>query len=102
MSTPTLMATLQNVLDPNVDTLILAECVLAYLSPESSIAMLEQLSSILNRPFAVCYEMCVAGDDQVETSSIPAPPSKFGRVMLSNLQVSYSVLLIGDSATMLY
>lgn len=87
-STSTIMAKLERVLDPNVDTLILAECVLAYLSQESSIAMLEQLSSILNRPFALCYEMCVAGDDHVETPSDPTPPSKFGAVMLNNLQVS--------------
>jgi hypothetical protein len=87
------MANLQSVLDPNVDTLILAECVLAYLSPESSNAMLERIASILNRTFAVCYEMCVAGDDHVGVLSDPTPPSKFGTVMLNNLQVSIELLM---------
>lgn len=69
-----------------MDTLILAECVLAYLSPESSSVLLQHLSTLLNRPFAICYEMCVAGDDPLEAA---AQPSKFGTVMLNNLQVRF-------------
>jgi hypothetical protein len=79
-----LTETLLGALDPDVDTLILAECVLAYLSPDSSNALLRHLSSLLHRPFAICYEMCVAGDEQIDADA--APPSKFGTVMLSNLQ----------------
>lgn len=81
---------MKSVLDPSLDTLILAECVLAYLSPESSSKLLQHLSTLLDRPFAICYEMCVAGDDASETA---AQPSKFGTVMLSNLQVRCSYLM---------
>ncbi|UZJ52458.1 hypothetical protein CBS101457_001778 [Exobasidium rhododendri] len=73
---------LKAVLNPDLDTLILAECVLAYLSPASSSALLRYLATLVYRPCAVCYEMCVAGDVESET----AEPSKFGTVMLNNLQ----------------
>lgn len=70
-------------LDPNKETLIIAECVLAYLSPQESNSLLSFLGNILTRPSALCYEMCVAGGD---ATSPDAPPSRFGSVMLSNLQ----------------
>lgn len=73
-------------LDGNVDTLIIAECVLAYLSPEASKRLLEALGRLLNRASAVCYEMCVAGDQR--GSNDDGSPSRFGTVMLHNLQVS--------------
>ncbi|MCO5570010.1 hypothetical protein L7F22_023725 [Adiantum nelumboides] len=75
---------LQGVLDPTLDTLILAECVLAYLHPASSTSLLQHLAETLERPYAICYEMCVAGD----ASGDAAEPSKFGAVMLNNLQGS--------------
>lgn len=83
------MKRLESVLDPTVDTLILAECVLAYMAPEESNALLAYLGRFLQRPFAVCYEMCVAGsDDTGLASALQAPPSRFGNVMLANLEVS--------------
>lgn len=74
---------LEKQLDTNKETLIIAECVLAYLSPQESNALLSFLGKLLKRPSALCYEMCVAGDD---TAIRDAPPSRFGSVMLSNLQ----------------
>lgn len=74
---------LQGMLDPTLDTLILAECVLAYLHPTSSTSLLQHLAATLDNPYAICYEMCVAGD----ASGDAAEPSKFGAVMLNNLQV---------------
>lgn len=80
---------IQNVLDPNKDTMILAECVLAYLSPKESATLLRNLSNILQKPFAICYEMCVAG----ETTSAEAEPDKLGAVMLTNLQVRICTMI---------
>lgn len=74
---------IQAALDPNLDTLILAECVLAYLTPDSSNRLLQHLSNFFTRPFAICYEMCVAGDD---VDLLEAEPDKFGAVMMANLQ----------------
>lgn len=73
---------LERYLDPNIDTLIIAECVLAYLSPDASNALLAYFGSLLSKPCAICYEMCVAGD----VSDAEADPSRFGYVMLSNLE----------------
>ncbi|PWN34968.1 S-adenosyl-L-methionine-dependent methyltransferase, partial [Meira miltonrushii] len=70
-------------LDSSKETLIIAECVLAYLSPGESNALLSFLGKLLSQPSALCYEMCVAGDDAIIRD---APPSRFGSVMLSNLQ----------------
>lgn len=70
-------------LDANKETLIIAECVLAYLLPQESNSLLSFLGKLVNRPSALCYEMCVAGDDPI---ILKAPPSRFGSVMLSNLQ----------------
>jgi hypothetical protein len=46
-------------------------------------ALLEYFASLVKRPYAICYEMCVAGDTKEEV----AQESKFGNVMLNNLQV---------------
>lgn len=70
-------------LDPNKETLIIAECVLAYLSPQESNTLLSFLGQLIKRPSGLCYEMCVAGDNDTIRE---APPSRFGSVMLSNLQ----------------
>lgn len=83
-SSDALTDALKKVLDPTLDTLILAECVLTYLSPKDSTSLLQHLGTLLDRPYAICYEMCISGDTPAEV----AEPSKFGTVMLNNLQVS--------------
>lgn len=72
--------------DTEAPTLILAECVLAYLDPRNSRALLDLLRRKLKRPAAICYEMCIAGPSST-LDGVPAP-SRFGNVMLSNLEVS--------------
>lgn len=81
---------IESTIDPSLDTLILAECVLTYMSPQDSNALLEYLGALLKRPFAICYEMCVAGD---AATSASAPPSRFGNVMLANLEVGLNSLI---------
>ena len=66
------------IIDPSVPTLLLFECVLAYMSPESSSSLLSwfvsEAGSVLG---CIVYEMFGLND-------------AFGRVMLSNLKVSNS------------
>jgi len=61
-------------LDPTVPTLLIAECVLAYMDRRSSDALLRWLSNGFEVAAAVVYEMFGLDDS-------------FGRVMRDNLKV---------------
>ncbi|SJX65056.1 related to PPM1-carboxyl methyltransferase [Sporisorium reilianum f. sp. reilianum] len=70
-------------LDPALPTLVLFECVLAYIAPDRA----DWLVALLGRTFAqihaLSYDIALAGD-----SDHPAPtPSRFGKVMLQNLEM---------------
>ncbi|PWN22175.1 S-adenosyl-L-methionine-dependent methyltransferase [Microstroma glucosiphilum] len=99
-------------LDPDTPTLILAECVLAYMPPEASVQLLKRIASKIeygSEVRGICYEMCVAGDDGGEGGDVlgegsvqqqtrekqqqkqmqsegSGDVSKFGKVMLANLE----------------
>ena len=66
-------------LDPTVPTLLIAECVLAYMDRRSSDALLRWLSDRFDVAAAVVYEMFGLDDS-------------FGRVMRDNLKVCTLVL----------
>ncbi|PKI85202.1 [phosphatase 2A protein]-leucine-carboxy methyltransferase [Malassezia vespertilionis] len=68
-------------LDPSLPTLLLWECVLAYLEPCTANRILTTLCARLPNVAIVSYDMCVAGD----THAPNAPPDRFGKVMLQNL-----------------
>lgn len=73
-------------LDPSLPTLILAECVLSYIPPHDSTAILKAVAERIHPSVSVAgvaYEMCVAGE---RTTSAGLGP--FGKVMLRNLEVS--------------
>ncbi|CAO1620991.1 unnamed protein product [Sympodiomycopsis kandeliae] len=81
-------------LDPNVPTLILAECVLSYLPPKSSIDLLQHISKRINpgvMVVGISYEMSIAG--QVEKEAL----GPFAKVMLRNLE-SRGLSLLGARA----
>jgi [phosphatase 2A protein]-leucine-carboxy methyltransferase len=79
-------------LDPTKPTLILAECVLAYMAPEASVSLIETIASRIHPSTevrALCYEMCLAGDAVASTSingHQHQSANNFGKVMLSNLE----------------
>lgn len=70
------------IIDPSVPTLLLFECVLAYMSPESSSSLLgwfvSEAKTVLG---CIVYEMFGLSDS-------------FGRVMLSNLKVNCFTICI--------
>lgn len=68
-------------LDPNVPTLLLWECVLAYMDPSAANRFLGRLFSYFPHVAILCYDMCISGDH----AEPGAPPDRFGRMMLQNL-----------------
>ncbi|KAN0065477.1 carboxy methyl transferase for protein phosphatase 2A [Thecaphora frezii] len=72
-------------LDPSLPTLLLFECVLAYIEPEAADVMLAHFGRRFDRVAAVGYDMCLAGESS-EAISVPPQVSRFGRVMLQNLE----------------
>lgn len=73
-------------------TLILFECVLAYIAPEKADLLIQLLGQRYADIRAVSYDIALAGDDNkgaAVSAALPStPPSRFGRVMLQNLEVS--------------
>ena len=70
-------------LDPKKPTLVLLECVLAYMDAGVADAALSAVLSRLGRVGIVLYDMCVSG----EAGQGELEPSRFGQVMLHNLSV---------------
>ncbi|WFD30309.1 [phosphatase 2A protein]-leucine-carboxy methyltransferase [Malassezia sp. CBS 17886] len=70
-------------LDRSLPTLILCECVLAYLDASAADRLLRQFAACFPRLSLLCYDMCVAGDRQDAVGA----PSRFGNVMLQNLSL---------------
>lgn len=108
-------------LDPAVPTLILFECVLAYIAPEKADWLIRLLGERFADIQALSYDIALAGDsrrpaastsssgviasaertdtvgtadrsnsDSLEAPHAPAQPSRFGKVMLQNLEVSFA------------
>lgn len=102
-------------LDRTLPTLILFECVLAYIAPEKADWLIKALGQRFTDIQALSYDIALAGDasdsvpprsglgwaddlDKVGKADVfasakaasqsPAPPSRFGKVMLQNLEVS--------------
>lgn len=67
-------------LDPQLPTLILCECVLAYIDADAADAMLKTCLASLPHASILSYDMCVGGDGPPD-----AEPTRFGQVMLQNL-----------------
>ncbi|KAJ1036536.1 hypothetical protein NDA13_000069 [Ustilago tritici] len=87
-------------LQPGLPTLILFECVLAYITPNKADWLVELLGKRFANITAVSYDIALAGDAEVQHSisasfgqgtatsaSSYVPPSRFGRVMLQNLEI---------------
>lgn len=53
-----LVKALGDLLDPSLPTLLLAECVLCYMTPVESSALLSSFASTFNDSMVVIYEMC--------------------------------------------
>lgn len=68
-------------LDPALPTLVLWECVLAYVQPEAADALMTRLAQHLPHLAFLSYDMCIGGD----RAEMGAPPDRFGRMMLQNL-----------------
>lgn len=80
-------------LKSELPTLVLFECVLAYIAPDKADWLIEHLGRRFGDVSAVSYDIALAGDtdDASATGTTWAgvpPPSRFGRVMLQNLEVS--------------
>ncbi|EPQ30712.1 uncharacterized protein PFL1_01613 [Pseudozyma flocculosa PF-1] len=71
-------------LDPTLPTLLLFECVLAYIEPDSADAMISSFGQRFPRLAAVGYDMCLAGD--VADAPGRHEVSRFGKVLLQNLE----------------
>lgn len=78
-------------LDSKLPTLILAECVLSYVPPQTSHDVIRTISQYVDSNVdvaAVSYEMCVAGDRHEAREVTEQNIGKFGKIMLRNLEVS--------------
>lgn len=83
-------------LQPDLPTLILFECVLSYIPSERSDSLIRLLGQRYDTIQAISYDIALAGDaesraiqsDMVTASQAALPPSRFGKVMLQNLEVS--------------
>lgn len=76
-------------LDTTAPTLLLWECVLAYVDPATADRLMERMFARFTHVAVLCYDMCVSGD-QAEGD---APPDRFGRVMLQNLAARHLELV---------
>ncbi|WFD41889.1 [phosphatase 2A protein]-leucine-carboxy methyltransferase [Malassezia psittaci] len=75
------LARLLNLLDPSKPTLLIWECVLAYLDPITANRILTNFSRKIPNLAIICYDMCISGD-QAEPGD---QPDRFGQMMLHNL-----------------
>lgn len=66
-------------LDPALPTLLLCECVLAYMDIDVANAALHACLATLPRASILSYDMCISSD------APHAAPTRFGQVMLQNL-----------------
>lgn len=88
-----LFGTASSRLDTQLPTLVLFECVLAYIEPDRADQLLRILSETFEELHAVVYDIALAGETQhkpgsgVDTATSYAPPTRFGSVMLQNLEV---------------
>lgn len=82
-SAPHISESLLSVLDASLPTLLLAECVLAYLPSASSQALLQWFAQRFGKLEVLAYDMCIGGD--AGATAAGTAPSRFGQVMLSNL-----------------
>lgn len=85
---PTEWASVAELLDPACPTLLLCECVLAYLDRDAADALLTQFLKHCPRASVLSYDMCIAGDAR----GTHAEPTRFGQVMLQNLSVRQLLL----------
>lgn len=69
-------------LDASLPTLVLFECVLAYIEPSRADWLLAHLGERFARIEAVSYDIALASDSDASSAS------RFGEVMLGNLEVS--------------
>ena len=85
-------------LDPRLPTLLLFECVLAYIDQAEANQMIQWLGTRFERIAAFGYDMCIGGSEasgatQAQRMTVEDEASfgasRFGRVMLQNLEVSY-------------
>ena len=79
-------------LKDHLPTLVLFECVLAYIAPEKADRLLGILGHRFAHVEALSYDIALAGDSTA-TQDGETPPSRFGKVMLQNLEVG-SVLVL--------
>ncbi|GAC95874.1 leucine carboxyl methyltransferase [Pseudozyma hubeiensis SY62] len=112
-------------LDQTLPTLILFECVLAYIAPDKADWLIKTLGQRFTDIQALSYDIALAGDasdsaptrsglgraDDIDTagkadiftsaktaSQSPAPPSRFGKVMVQNLEYTIRLSIIRSSA----
>lgn len=83
-SHPDQWATLTAQLDPECPTLLLCECVLAYLEQDAADALLARLMEYAPQVSVLCYDMCISGDAPPGSA-----PTRFGQVMLQNLSTRH-------------
>lgn len=105
-----LFGTQSSGLNAELPTLILFECVLAYITPDKADWLLGHLGQRFSKIQAVSYDIALAGDSgspsagqttsaQIDPNTTFAaaqpsiPPSRFGTVMLQNLEVRLLALL---------
>ncbi|TKY88558.1 hypothetical protein EX895_002547 [Sporisorium graminicola] len=86
-------------LNPELPTLVLFECVLAYISPDKADWLLALLGQRFARIQALSYDIALAGDSEHSPpTAIPtvsssgdaqaaSTPSRFGKMMLQNLEM---------------
>lgn len=86
LRTSELWAWIEARLDPARPTLIVCECVLAYLDARAADTLLASWLETWTHAAVLSYDMCVAGDD---TGSAP---SRFGQMMLDNLAARHLAL----------
>lgn len=78
---------LARALDPARPTLLLCECVLAYVPPDDADAVLRCILARVGSAALLAYDMIVAGDATTDEE-----PSRFGSVMLQNLAAQQLML----------
>lgn len=66
--------TISNYVNFEYPTLVIAECVLVYLPPQTSGSLMDWFGNKFNDLMVIVYEMCEIND-------------KFGQVMINNLKV---------------
>ena len=99
-----LFGTTSSRLDTQLPTLVLFECVLAYIEPDRADQLLRILSQTFEELHAVVYDIALAGETQHKpghggsSTTSYAPPTRFGSVMLQNLEVRLHNLPINPAS----